>query len=108
MESTYLLHAATGDARYQHAGRSMQRTLLKRNKAACGFASLADTASGAQNTSGGAVKRVWHAYMAGLFRSCAVLRWHGRDTARLRGKPCMCWCRCAALASCLHWLADGA
>ena len=47
MESTYLLHAATGDARYQRAGRTMQRTLLKRNKAACGFASLADTASGA-------------------------------------------------------------
>ena len=47
MESTYLLHAATGDARYLQAGRTMQRTLLKRSKAACGFASLADTASGA-------------------------------------------------------------
>ena len=47
MESTYLLHAATRDPAYLHFGRTMQRTLLKRNKAACGFASLADTASGA-------------------------------------------------------------
>ena len=46
MESTYLLHAATGDPGYLSAGHDMQRTLIKRSRTRCGFASLADTVSG--------------------------------------------------------------
>ena len=46
MESACLLHAATGNGRYLEAGRLMQRSLVDRASAACGFASIADVESG--------------------------------------------------------------
>ena len=47
MESTFLLHAATRDARLLRAGRALQATLVERNRARCGYASVADVATGA-------------------------------------------------------------
>ncbi|CAL8470523.1 g10065 [Coccomyxa elongata] len=47
IESTYLLHAATGDGSYLEAGRLFQATLVERNKQKCGYASVADVATGA-------------------------------------------------------------
>ncbi len=46
IESTYLLHAATGDGSYLEAGRLFQSTLVERNKQKCGYASVADVATG--------------------------------------------------------------
>ena len=48
IESTYLLHAATGDGTYLEAGRLFQATLAERNQQKCGFASVADVATGAR------------------------------------------------------------
>ena len=47
IESTYLLHAATGDGTYLEAGRLFQSTLVERNQQKCGYASVADVATGA-------------------------------------------------------------
>jgi hypothetical protein len=46
IESTYLLHTATGDPSYLKAGRLFQSTLVERNSQRCGFASVADVATG--------------------------------------------------------------
>lgn len=48
IESTYLLHAATGNAAYLEAGRLFQATLAERNRQKCGYASVADVATGAR------------------------------------------------------------
>ena len=46
IESTYLLHSATGDQKYLEAGRLFQSTLVERNRERCGYASTADVATG--------------------------------------------------------------
>ncbi|KAK9830164.1 hypothetical protein WJX72_010087 [[Myrmecia] bisecta] len=46
MESTYLLHAATGDPAYLAVGRTLQATLAEGNRQRCGYASVADIATG--------------------------------------------------------------
>lgn len=46
MESTFLLAAATGNASYLQAGRTLQATLVDRAAVRCGFASLVDVATG--------------------------------------------------------------
>ena len=46
IESTYLLHSATGDPKYLEAGRLFQATLVERNLEKCGYASVADVATG--------------------------------------------------------------
>jgi hypothetical protein len=48
MESTFLLHAATGEPRLLAAGRRMQARLAEHNRARCGYASVADVATGAR------------------------------------------------------------
>lgn len=50
IESTYLLHSATGDPKYLEAGRLFQSTLVERNRERCGYASTADVATGVLNS----------------------------------------------------------
>ena len=46
IESTYLLHAATGDPHYLTIGRELQTDLANKAQAKCGYASIADVATG--------------------------------------------------------------
>lgn len=46
MESTYLLHAATGDPRLLGVGASLHARLRDKNRAACGYASVGDIGTG--------------------------------------------------------------
>lgn len=46
IESTYFLYSATKDASYLHRGAMMLRALQRKCKVQCGFASIADVATG--------------------------------------------------------------
>eukprot|EP00873_Tetraselmis_striata_P000992 jgi/Tetstr1/421256/TSEL_012260.t1 len=46
IESTYLLHAETGEPYFMEVARSLQATLMERNRQRCGFASVRDVQSG--------------------------------------------------------------
>lgn len=49
IESTYLLHSITGDSQYLKAGRALQETIAIKTMQQCGFATIADLASGKQH-----------------------------------------------------------
>ncbi|KAK9821875.1 hypothetical protein WJX74_008265 [Apatococcus lobatus] len=46
IESTYLLHSITGDDKYLKAGRALQETIANKTLQHCGFATIADLATG--------------------------------------------------------------
>ncbi|KAK9856425.1 hypothetical protein WJX84_012362 [Apatococcus fuscideae] len=46
IESTYLLHSITGDAKYLQAGRTIHETIANKTFQNCGFATVSDLASG--------------------------------------------------------------
>ena len=46
MESTFLLHAATGDPRLLSVGAALHKRLRDKNRVACGYASVGDVSTG--------------------------------------------------------------
>ena len=46
MESTFLLHAASGDERLLGIGAALHQQLRDRNRVACGYASVGDVSTG--------------------------------------------------------------
>ena len=46
MESTFMLHAATGDPRLLSVGAALHQRLRDRNRVACGYASVGDVSTG--------------------------------------------------------------
>jgi hypothetical protein len=46
MESTFMLHAATGDPHLLSVGAALHQRLRDRNRVACGYASVGDVSTG--------------------------------------------------------------
>ncbi|MEW5301076.1 MAG: hypothetical protein WDW36_003957 [Sanguina aurantia] len=47
IESTYVLHAVTGDPHYLRVARNIQATLVRHNKVACGYTNILNVETGA-------------------------------------------------------------
>lgn len=61
IESTYMLHALTGDPTYRSLAARFQQTLAATNKAKCGYAPISNVVTGAYTVTVGSLQ--WHSYL---------------------------------------------